>query len=81
MSEYLRHTADHISWLMRQRRREVAETAYLAARLSRVLQRRGQRGGLAGILGTDEVRRAAGITAAAPAQVPAPRAVNPPRGN
>ena len=73
MSEYLRHTADHISWLMRQKRREVAETAHLAARLSRVLQRRGQRGGLAAILGADQVRRAAGIVALTPAQAPEPQ--------
>lgn len=77
MSEYLRHTADHISWLMRQKRREVAETACLAARLSRILQRRGQRGGLAAILGPDEVRRAAGIVALTPAQAPAPREGHP----
>ncbi len=77
MSEYLRHTADHISWLMRQKRREVAETAYLAARLSRVLQRRGQRGGLAAILGPDEVRRAAGIVALTSAEAPAPQEAHP----
>jgi len=77
MSEYLRHTADHISWLMRQKRREVAETAHLAARLSRVLQRRGQRGGLAAILGPDEVRRAAGIVALTSAEAPAPQEAHP----
>jgi hypothetical protein len=70
MSEYLRHTADHISWLMRQKRREVAETAQLASHLSRVLQRRGQRGGLAAILGPDQVRHAAGIIPLTPAETP-----------
>ena len=61
MSEYLRHTADHVSWLMRQKRREIAETGQLAARISHILQRRGQHKGLAGILGPEEVRRAAGL--------------------
>ncbi len=61
MSEYLRHTADHVSWLMRQTRREIAETGQLAARISHILQRRGQHKGLAGILGPEEVRRAAGL--------------------
>ncbi len=73
MPEYLRHVADHVSWLMRRKQRETAETRHLAARISRILERRGPGKGLVGVLGADELRRAAGIvrparTRAQPAQ-------------
>ena len=68
MPEYLRHAADHVSWLMRRKRREIAETRHLAARISRILERRGPGKGLVGVLGADELRRAAGIVRPARAE-------------
>jgi len=80
MSEYLRHTADHVLWLVRQKRREAAETGQLAARLNRILQRRGLSKGVAGILGPEEVRHVAGVARSSRAEAAheAPEPVEPP---
>jgi hypothetical protein len=69
MPEYLRHAAGHVAWLLRQKRRERTETGQLAARIGRILQRRGAAKGLAGLVGADELRRAAGLVRPAPGRL------------